>query len=160
MLLIKTTPRLRELQNCIPSIITQSRSVPSLQCSNPACPFRIKIGLDWLCFARKKDFIPPPNEDGSGDRRKIRRRGVESIRKIRKANKEKVKEKRRMRLTMLKIIQGMQKMQEQILTHKGRSGRDKAKSNEDEALRGGVDLHHLPEWSPDTAPVDLQDWLL
>ena len=62
--------------------------------------------------------------------------------------------------TMLKIMQGMQKMQEQILTHKGRSGKEKADGNDDEALRGGVDLHHLPEWSPDTAPVDLQDWLL
>ena len=34
--------------------IAQSRSVPSWQCTNPASPFRIKIGLDWPCFARKK----------------------------------------------------------------------------------------------------------
>ena len=32
--------------------------------------------------------------------------------------------------------------------------------HDEEALRGGVELHQLPEWSPDTAPVDLQDWLL
>ena len=62
--------------------------------------------------------------------------------------------------TMLKLMQGMQKMQEQILTHKGRSGKDRGENYEEEALRAGVDLHQLPEWSPETAPVDLQDWLL
>ncbi len=61
---------------------------------------------------------------------------------------------------MLKLMQGMQKMQEQLLKNQGKGGRESGDGHEEEALRGGVDLHHLPEWSPDTAPVDLQDWLL
>ena len=61
---------------------------------------------------------------------------------------------------MLKLMQGMQKMQEQLLKNQGKNGRESGDGGEEEALRGGVDLHHLPEWSPDTAPVDLQDWLL
>ena len=62
--------------------------------------------------------------------------------------------------TMLTLMQGMQKMQQQMLQHRSRSGKEQGDGHEDEALRGGVDLHQLPEWSPDTAPVDLQDWLL
>eukprot|EP00434_Breviolum_minutum_P044337 symbB.v1.2.039588.t1/scaffold6451.1/size17988/3 len=62
--------------------------------------------------------------------------------------------------TMLKIMQGMQKMQQQMLKHKDKNGKNRGESVEDETLRGGIDLHLLPEWSPDTAPVDLQDWLL
>lgn len=62
--------------------------------------------------------------------------------------------------TMLKLMQGMQKMQEQLMHHKSKHGKDHGEGHEEESLRGGIDLHHLPEWSPDTAPVDLQDWLL
>ena len=62
--------------------------------------------------------------------------------------------------TMLKLMQGMQRMQEQLLHHCGTAAKKVSEGHDDEVLRGGVELHHLPEWSPETAPVDLQDWLL
>ena len=61
--------------------------------------------------------------------------------------------------TMLKLMQGMQRMQEQLLHHRGTAAKNVSEGHDDEVLRGGVELHHLPEWSPETAPVDLQDWL-
>ena len=61
---------------------------------------------------------------------------------------------------MLKLMQGMQRMQEQLLAHRGKTAREGGDGHDEEMLRGGVELHQLPEWSPDTAPVDLQDWLL
>ena len=62
--------------------------------------------------------------------------------------------------TMLKLMQGMQKMQQQLMVQKDKTRKEKGEGFEDETLRGGIELHQLPEWSPDTAPVDLQDWLL
>ena len=61
---------------------------------------------------------------------------------------------------MLKLMQGMQRMQEQLLAHRGKTAKEGGDGHDEEMLRGGVELHQLPEWSPDTAPVDLQDWLL
>ena len=51
-------------------------------------------------------------------------------------------------------------MQEQLLAHRGKTAKEGGDGHDGEMLRGGVELHQLPEWSPDTAPVDLQDWLL
>ena len=54
---------------------------------------------------------------------------------------------------MVKLMEGMQMMQSQILTVK----RDK----DVEVVRSGVsDLPRLPEWRVDTAPLDLTDWFL
>ena len=61
---------------------------------------------------------------------------------------------------VLQLMQGMQHLQQNILTQQqGRDGRSQDRQDE-EYLRGGVELHSLPEWAPESAPVDLQDWLL
>ena len=62
---------------------------------------------------------------------------------------------------MLEIVQSMHQMQEQLL--KGQTGKKSAKEDgpeETEVIRGGIELHRLPEWSIESAPVDFQDWLL
>ena len=62
---------------------------------------------------------------------------------------------------MLKIMQGVQAMQEQLM--KQSSGGSKNKTGEEaeeEAIRSGVQLHSLPEWNMETSPVDFQDWIL
>ena len=61
---------------------------------------------------------------------------------------------------MLVLMQGMQQLQQQILTQdSGRRGRGHGGS-EEESLRSNIELHKLPEWSMDSAPVDFADWLL
>lgn len=49
---------------------------------------------------------------------------------------------------MLNSMHGMQNLQQQL------------QEVEYEPVRGGIELHRLPEWTPDNALVDLQDWLL
>ena len=62
---------------------------------------------------------------------------------------------------MLKIVQSMQAMQEQLMKGQGTAkGGKEDGADETEAIRGGVELHKLPEWSMESAPVDFQDWLL
>ena len=62
---------------------------------------------------------------------------------------------------MLKIMQGMQTMQQQILDQQSSGKRGTSEDHrEDEYVRGSVELHKLAEWSPESAPVDFQDWLL
>lgn len=62
---------------------------------------------------------------------------------------------------MLKLMEGMQHLQKQILDNKMEGGRKGGQGGvDDEQVRGGMELPSLPEWSPDSAPVDLQDWLL
>ena len=62
---------------------------------------------------------------------------------------------------MLKLMQGMQSLQQQLLDREfSKSSRKVDEDGEDETVRGGIELHRLPEWTPDNAPVDLQDWLL
>ena len=62
--------------------------------------------------------------------------------------------------TMLKLMEGMQNMQQQLLEQQAsrRSGSDAHR--DDEYVRGSVELHKLAEWTPESAPVDFQDWLL
>ena len=62
---------------------------------------------------------------------------------------------------MLKLMQGMQQLQQQIVNNQdlGRKGRGD-EGHEGEHLRSNIELHKLPEWSVDSAPVDFADWLL
>ena len=60
---------------------------------------------------------------------------------------------------MLKLMEGMQHMQQELLRQKD-VGRKRGEGYEEETLRGNVELHRLPEWAAESAPVDLQDWLL
>ena len=54
---------------------------------------------------------------------------------------------------MLKLMEGMQVMQNQLIDVKKESGM--------EIVRGGMaDLPRLPDWKAETAPLDLTDWLL
>ena len=59
--------------------------------------------------------------------------------------------------TMLKLMQGMQQMQQALMNQQAgrRSGADDHR--EDEYVRGSVELHKLAEWAPESAPVDFQD---
>ena len=59
--------------------------------------------------------------------------------------------------TMLKLMVGMQTMQQQLLEQQAsrRSGSDAHR--DDEYVRGSVELHKLAEWTPESAPVDFQD---
>ena len=62
---------------------------------------------------------------------------------------------------VLKLMEGMQAMQEQLM--KQSAGGSKAKGSDDheeEVIRTGIQLHALPEWNMESAPVDFQDWLL
>ena len=61
---------------------------------------------------------------------------------------------------MLKLMQGMQKMQKQFLDAQQAPRKSRAVDQEDEYVRGNVELHKLAEWTAASAPVDLQDWLL
>ena len=62
---------------------------------------------------------------------------------------------------MLKLMQGMQSMQQQLLKRekKGKK-RSTEEEDEEEAVRSTQDLHPLPERSSENAPVDFQDWVL
>ena len=62
--------------------------------------------------------------------------------------------------TMLKLMEGMQSMQQQILEQAVGKRASGDGYRDDEYVRGSVELHKLPEWSPESAPVDFQDWLL
>ena len=55
---------------------------------------------------------------------------------------------------ILKLMQGMQTMQQQMM--KGREDR----KDEAEIVRQVVDLPKLPEWDAETAPIDYADWAL
>ena len=62
---------------------------------------------------------------------------------------------------MLKLMEGMQAMQEQLLkqTMQGSKGKG-SDDHEEEVIRTGIQLHALPEWNAESAPVDFQDWIL
>ena len=54
---------------------------------------------------------------------------------------------------MMKLMEGMQVLQSQIV--------DAKKSKDMEIVKGAIpDLPRLPEWKAETAPLDLTDWLL
>ena len=62
---------------------------------------------------------------------------------------------------MVKLMQGMQQIQSQLLSRQEEGRRDRKREGEDEEhLRSNVELHRLPEWSMETSPVDFADWLL
>lgn len=63
---------------------------------------------------------------------------------------------------MLKIMQNMQSMQEQLMKQGSSSqkGSKEDGAEEPETIRGGIELQRLPEWSLEGAPVDFQAWLL
>ena len=56
-------------------------------------------------------------------------------------------------------MKGMQSMQEKMLDQ-GFGQRHRGGTEEEETVRVHADLHVLPEWSADSAPVDFSDWLL
>eukprot|EP00435_Cladocopium_sp_Y103_P018940 s142_g4.t1 len=56
---------------------------------------------------------------------------------------------------VLKLLQGMQELQKQIVVSK-----DEAKNDEVEYVRFSADLPRLPEWSPESAPIEFADWLI
>ena len=63
---------------------------------------------------------------------------------------------------MRKLMQGMQQMQKQLMSQqsrKAKKGRDED-YREDEHIRANVEIHKLPEWNTDSAPVDFQDWMM
>ena len=55
---------------------------------------------------------------------------------------------------MLKLMQGMQELQKQIVVSK-----DERRGDEVEVVRLVSDLRKLAEWSPETAPIDFGDWV-
>lgn len=55
---------------------------------------------------------------------------------------------------MLKLMQGMQELQRQIVVSK-----DDARGDDVEVVRFMSDLPKLVELSPDTAPIDFGDWV-
>jgi hypothetical protein len=56
---------------------------------------------------------------------------------------------------MLKLMQGMQELQKQIVVSK-----DERRGDEVEVVRLVSDLPKLAEWSPETAPIDFGDWVI
>ena len=56
---------------------------------------------------------------------------------------------------VLKLVEGMQELQKKVL----RSQRDEDGA-EAELVRNAVELPKLPEWSPESSPIDYADWLL
>ena len=79
------------------------------------------------------------------------RRGIDP--EERREKKESPIDSRMMMKGMLKLMEGMQVMQTQLLDVKKDSGL--------EVVRGGMsELPRLPEWKAETAPLDLTDWLL
>eukprot|EP00435_Cladocopium_sp_Y103_P033016 s3094_g8.t1 len=53
---------------------------------------------------------------------------------------------------VLKLLQGMQELQKQIVV-----GKEEAKSDEVEYVRFSADLPRLPEWSSESAPIEFAD---
>ena len=56
---------------------------------------------------------------------------------------------------ILKLMEGMQEIQRQIVTNGS-----KQQILDPEVVRHSADLPKLPEWSAQTAPIDYNDWLL
>ena len=56
---------------------------------------------------------------------------------------------------ILKLMEGMQEIQRQIVTNGS-----KQQIQDPEVVRHSADLPKLPEWSAETAPIDYNDWLL
>ena len=60
---------------------------------------------------------------------------------------------------VLKLLQGMQDLQKKLV--KGRAKDDHGGDDgSPELVQRGVELPKLPEWSPETGPIDFSDWLL
>ena len=56
---------------------------------------------------------------------------------------------------MLKLMQGMQELQKQIIVSK-----EDGRGDEIEVVRYVADLPKLAEWNPETAPIDFGDWVI
>jgi hypothetical protein len=56
---------------------------------------------------------------------------------------------------ILKLMEGMEEIQKKVV----RNGGDES-ALEPEVVRHSADLPRLADWSPDTAPIDYNDWLL
>ena len=56
---------------------------------------------------------------------------------------------------VLKLVEGMQELQKKVL--RSQRGEDGAEA---ESIRNSVELPKLPEWSPESSPIDYADWLL
>ena len=61
---------------------------------------------------------------------------------------------------VLQLMQGMQAMQQKMMKKEWKKGRKEDDEAEEETVRTHFDLHALPEWNSESAPVDFSDWLL
>ena len=59
---------------------------------------------------------------------------------------------------ILRLLQGMQDIQKKIVKNAGKENGEREGSPE--VVQRGVELPKLPEWSPETGPIDFSDWLL
>lgn len=60
---------------------------------------------------------------------------------------------------ILKLLQGMQDLQKKLV--KGHTRDDHGgEEGSPQLVQRGVELPKLPEWSPETGPIDFSDWLL
>ena len=96
--------------------------------------------------------VEEKKEDGSADRQ-----GKEAS-SFRPAAKRKDSNSEDTLAVVLQLMKGMQTMQQQLLNRE--TNRDRRREDEEEEVRVHVELHPLPEWSQDSAPVDFSDWLL
>ena len=56
---------------------------------------------------------------------------------------------------ILKLMEGMQEIQKKMVRNGGEES-----ALEPEVVRHSADLPRLADWSPDTAPIDYNDWVL
>ena len=92
-------------------------------------------------------------EEGAGARQEQSEDDQSSEEESKNGAKESV-DKKSLKI-MLKLMEGMQELQRQIVVSK-----DDARAEEVEVVRFMSDLPKLAEWSPDTAPIDFGDWVI
>ena len=107
--------------------------------------------------SREEFGTPAEGEEGFPERPKEEIPGVSTPRRdeprVGEEKKDSPIDSRMMLKGMMKLMEGMQVMQTQLLDVKKESGL--------EVVRGGAsELPRLPEWRAETAPLDLTDWLL
>ena len=107
--------------------------------------------------SREEFGTPAEGEEGFPERPKEEIPGVSTPRRddprVGEEKKDSPIDSRMMLKGMMKLMEGMQVMQTQLLDVKKESGL--------EVVRGGAsELPRLQEWRAETAPLDLTDWLL
>ena len=79
---------------------------------------------------------------------------VEQRRRKKRSSRTKDKERTTTLGIMMQLVQGMQSLQKQVL-----EGKDEEREGRNEYVRGTPVLPMLPEWSPATGPIDMNDWM-